>query len=146
VIRLPAVQSRGRPLVAIDSSGVGRAATDQLIAANLPATLVPVTLTAGLGMSREKWNRTGLTAWKVSKTHLIGTMLVALETGRLKFAPGLKLVPALEAELRDYRVSITRSANQTYGAKSGQHDDLVTAVALACWLENAKGKIIRVAR
>lgn len=137
-VRLPAIQARGRPRVGVDSTGVGRAATDQLIAAKLPATLIPVTITAGMGVVPERWNQVGPMGYKVAKTHLIGALLVALETERLKFAPGLKLVPALEAELRDFRVKITAAANQTYGAKSGQHDDLVIAVALACWIgENA---------
>lgn len=137
-IRLPAVQARGRPRVGVDSTGVGRAATDSLVAAKLPATLVPITITAGMGVVPERWNVTGPMGYKVAKTHLIGALLVALETGRLKFAPGLKLVPALEAELRAFRVTITASANQTYGARSGQHDDLVIAVALGCWVaENA---------
>ena len=110
---------------------MGRAATDELIAAKLPATLIPITITAGMGVVPERWNRTGPMGYKVAKTHLIGALLVALETERLKFAPGLKLVPALEAELRDFRVKITAAANTTYGAKAGQHDDLVIAVALA---------------
>lgn len=133
-VRLEAVQARGRPKIAVDSTGVGRAATDELIAAKLPAAITPVTITAGMGVIPERWNKTGPMGYKVAKTHLIGALLVALETERLKFAPGLRLVPALEAELRDFRVKITAAANQTYGAKSGQHDDLVIAVALACWL------------
>ena len=87
-----------------------------------------------MGVIPERWNQTGPMGYKVAKTHLVGALLVALETERLKFAPGLKLVPALEAELRDFRVKITAAANQTYGAKSGQHDDLVIAVALAVWV------------
>lgn len=133
-VRLEAVQARGWPRVAVDSTGVGRACTDSILAAKLPAIVTPITITAGMGCVRERWNQTGPMGYKVSKTGLIGALLVALETERLKFAPGLRLVPALEAELRDFRVKITAAANQTYGAKPGQHDDLVIAVALACWL------------
>jgi hypothetical protein len=143
-VRLPAVQARGHPMVAVDATGVGRAATDELLAARLPAILTPITITAGMGVIPERWNQAGPMGYKVAKTHLVGSLLAALETGRVKFAPGLKLVPALEAELREFRVNITRAANQTYGAASGCHDDLVIAVALATWLaENVQPVVIR---
>lgn len=133
-VKLPAIQARGRPMVAVDASGVGRAAFDSILAAKLPATVTPITITAGMGVVPERWNKSGPMGYKVAKTGLVGALLVALETERLKFAPGLKLVPALEAELRDFRIRITAAANNTYGAKSGSHDDLVIAVALACWI------------
>ncbi len=41
----------------------------------------------------------------------------------------------LVRELENFRVKITAAANETFGAwREGQHDDLVIAVALACWL------------
>src|SRR3954454_208945 len=55
-VRLPAVQARGRPKVGVDSTGVGRSATDELIAVKLPADLVPITITSGMGVIPERWN------------------------------------------------------------------------------------------
>jgi hypothetical protein len=37
-------------------------------------------------------------------------------------------------ELQQFQVKITAAANETFGVwRDGQHDDLVLAVALACW-------------
>jgi hypothetical protein len=40
----------------------------------------------------------------------------------------------LVRELQQFQVKITMSASETFGVwRDGQHDDLVLAVALACW-------------
>jgi len=40
----------------------------------------------------------------------------------------------LAREMAEMRVKITPSGNEQYGAwREGEHDDLVLAVALACW-------------
>ena len=52
----------------------------------------------------------------------------------------------LRAELLNFRVKITAAANETFGAwREGEHDDLVLAVALACWAgEHVKRPFFRV--
>ena len=41
--------------------------------------------------------------------------------------------PAFVAELEAFRVTLTAKGRDTYAARSGEHDDLVLAVALAVW-------------
>jgi hypothetical protein len=53
-----------------------------------------------------------------------------------KAAPGQKNLPeapVLKMELEDFRASVTDSGRWTFGARSGAHDDLVLALALALW-------------
>jgi hypothetical protein len=53
----------------------------------------------------------------------------------LKVAGGLKLAPVLVEELLNFKVKINvKTAHDSYEAwREGIHDDLVLAVALACW-------------
>ena len=39
-------------------------------------------------------------------------------------------------ELQEFRVRLTAKGRDTYAARSGEHDDLVIAVALAVWFGN----------
>lgn len=53
---------------------------------------------------------------------------------RLKIAANLRAAAALAKELSEMRVEITPSGNEQFGARrEGSHDDMVFAVALACW-------------
>src|SRR5262249_1510741 len=53
---------------------------------------------------------------------------------RLQIARSLPDAAALVRELRQFQVKITAAAPETCGGwRDGQHDDLVLAVALACW-------------
>jgi hypothetical protein len=56
-----------------------------------------------------------------------------LQAGRLQVARRLPLARVLVQELLNFRVRITEAANETFGAGEGEHDDIVVAVALACW-------------
>ncbi len=60
-------------------------------------------------------------------------LVTAFENGRLKIAKGLPLAGALMGELRAFKVRFTAKGRDTYAARSGAHDDLVMAVALAVW-------------
>ena len=55
-------------------------------------------------------------------------------SGRLRIAAALPEADTLVRELLAFQVKITAAAHDTYGAwREGTHDDLVLAVALACW-------------
>jgi len=134
----PAVQARGRPKLAIDATGVGRAVVDQFLGAGIAAELVPITITSGAGVTRDNWNKTAVTCYRVAKLDLVAAVRVGLDSGRLKIVPSLALAATLTKELRDYQVKVTQAAHETFNAREGAHDDLVLAVALAAWLgENA---------
>jgi hypothetical protein len=139
--RSPAIQARGWPWIAVDATGVGRAVVDQFLGAGFPAVLVPITITSGAGVTKDTWNQTGVTCYRVAKADLVAAVRVGLDAGRLKIAPALALARSLRTELQNYQIKITQAAHETWNAREGAYDDLVLAVALASWLgENWPGQ------
>ena len=61
---------------------------------------------------------------------------VLLQSGRLKVSQKLPLAKVLAKELAAFRVKITAAGNETFGNlwRESPHDDLVLALALACWV------------
>ena len=72
---------------------------------------------------------------------LIAGVQVLLEHGELKIAKQLKDACGLVKELLDMRMSVSGSTGRVrLGADGGgEHDDLVIALALACWRAKQKG-------
>jgi len=59
---------------------------------------------------------------------------VMLEAGSLRIAAELREAEAFVQELTNMRVKISASGHESFAAwREGAHDDLVLAVALACW-------------
>jgi hypothetical protein len=123
--------------LAIDFTGVGRPVLDIINLIGLPVKRVPILITGGHAITRDA--DTG--AYHVPKKELVSTLQILMQSGRLKIAKSMPLADKLSTELSNFRVKITASANESFGAwRDGQHDDLVLAVALACWLgENVGG-------
>lgn len=130
-------------VLAVDATGVGRPIVETL-ACELPIrrslTLLPITITGGdAPTSHTEGSRTW---WSVPKRDLVSSVALALEqeregdpdARRLQVAPSLHEARALVDELRAFRVTISDSAHDTYGAwRERDHDDLVLAVACAVW-------------
>jgi hypothetical protein len=118
---------RGRSHLVVDRTGVGAPVVDLLRLARLSP--VAVTITGGDAVTREGYHH-----YHVPKRDLVSTLQVLLQGGRLKVAQGLPAAQLLVEELLHFQVKITVAAHDTYGAwREGAHDDLVLAVALACW-------------
>lgn len=114
------------PALAVDATGVGRPVVDLLREHGLEP--VSVTITGGDVVVREP------PGWRVPKRELVSAVQVQLQTGRLKFAERLPLVPVLVRELLAFRVKISELGHDSYGAwREGSHDDLVLALAVAVW-------------
>jgi hypothetical protein len=111
----------------VDGTGVGRPVVDMFRKARLPVDIVPVMITAG---SKET-HQDGY--FHVAKTILISTLQVLLQQRRLQFARSLPETATLVQELQSYRVKVTPAANEVFNAREGAHDDLLLALALACW-------------
>jgi len=70
----------------------------------------------------------------VPKRDLMLAVQLALQEKRLQIAGKLEYGPALLKEMAEMRVKMTPSGSEQYGAwREGAHDDMVFAVALACW-------------
>lgn len=122
---------KSAPLVA-DATGVGRPVIDLLRQSFSSSRLHALTITAGTVETKDKQD--DVTYWTVPKRILVSTVQVLLQSNQLKIASALPEAATLVRELQNFQVKITDSAHDTYGAwREGEHDDLVLAVALACW-------------
>lgn len=125
-----------RPRLIIDATGVGNGVVDLVLAARLGIECIPLTITGGESVRHAPWPGGRVRAWWVAKHQLCSAVLAALESGRLKISdiphePGA-LDPGrlLREELKGFRVKVTKSANETYQSREGEHDDLVLSVAM----------------
>ena len=110
----------------IDETGVGHAVGDMFEAAGLSPNRV--TITAGLEATQH-----GGRSWHVPKALLISTLDARLHNGELQIANALAEAVALQEELKDFQRKVSDAGRATYNARSGAHDDLVLAVAIAVW-------------
>jgi Terminase RNaseH-like domain len=84
-----------------------------------------VSITSGNAFTKDKMH------YSVPKLTLISTVQALLHDGRLKIHKDLADVQTLVAELQDFRAEVTDSGYWRFGARSGKHDDLVLALAIA---------------
>jgi hypothetical protein len=114
--------------LAVDATGVGAPVVDMLKAARLGCDVSPVNITSG-----DRQTRSGPT-WNVPKQDLFAAVQVVLDRNQLKLARNLKELGTLIRELTDVRGITQISGRIRLGADGcGEHDDLVIALALACW-------------
>lgn len=122
------------PRLVVDATGVGRAVVDLFLDERMDATIYPLTITAGDNPRRDRWNLSSTLGYWVPKNELVSSVRASLESGRLKIAKRLQLADTLKKELVEFKVKITKAANETFSAREGTHDDLVLAVAMATWM------------
>jgi hypothetical protein len=133
VARIKEIMSKleGVSLV-IDQTGVGAPVVDMFNQAALKP--IGVLIHGGDRVTHEG------STWRVPKRDLVGVLQVLLQNQRLKVAPG-PLSDTLAKEMLNFKVKIDPlTAHDSYSTwREAEHDDLVLAVALACWYgENIK--------
>jgi len=116
----------------LDGTGVGVAVTDLFVEAKrqgaIPAAVSAITITAGFEATRVPGG------WHTPKRELIATTTVLLEQRRIEVIGGLPESATLKAELGNFRTKVSAAGHDSYAAwREQDHDDLVLAVALACW-------------
>jgi hypothetical protein len=121
------------PLLVVDATGVGDAVVEsvaeQMRAANVRGWLTGVTITAGNALTPTASGR-----WNVAKRRLASILMMLLGNRRLHVAPNQEHAKVLLRELGTFQVKITDSLNESFESwRERDHDDLVLAVALACW-------------
>jgi hypothetical protein len=144
--RYPAVVAHTRALIAalrahepradielvVDFTGVGRAVADLLVDEIRGADVELVTITGGYAVTRGEHGE-----WRVPKRDLASVVQVLLQSSQLRIAEELAHARTLTEELVNFRVKISLAGHDAYGAgaewREGNHDDLVLALALACW-------------
>ncbi len=110
-----------------DATGVGQPVVELLDAAELSVT--PVYLT---GSDRAVEEGREL---RLGKALMVSRLQVLLQCERIHL-PQTAEAKALIDELLNYEIRVTDNAHAQFGAfRTGQHDDLATALGLACWAE-----------
>ncbi len=118
-------QLEGATLV-VDGTGVGRAVIDMFREAGLRPLAVHITSGATVHFDKGYWY--------VPKKDLVAAAQVPLQDRRLVFTNASQWNDALTREMQAFKIKITESANDTYGAwREGENDDLIFAVMLAAW-------------
>jgi hypothetical protein len=123
--RMVSPQLRGKAELVLDISGVGRPVYDLFREYGLAP--IGVSITGGSAITNAG------NVWNVPKGHLISRIQALLHDGRLKIHKDLPDALALVSELQDFRVNFTETGYATFNARSGKHDDLVLALAIALW-------------
>jgi hypothetical protein len=91
--------------------------------------MTSVIITAGSAVTNP-----GPGLWHVAKKQLVSIMQVILGNSRLRVAPNQEHADTLKRELGTFKAKITDAGNETFESwREPDHDDLVLAVALACW-------------
>ncbi len=130
-------QLHGICSLTVDGTGVGAPVVEMLHAARLGCEIRAVTITGGEAASRSC--ASGREVWSVPKQDLIMGVHVLLEQGELKIVRRMNGVGSLVKELTDMRMRRGHTGKAKMGAEGyGEHDDLVIALALACWSANRK--------
>lgn len=133
VIELLRAPPLHRAMLIADQTGVGRAVVDMFrdaMRGRVSCDFCPVTITGGHEVTHSESGQ-----FRVPKKDLVGSLQTLLQTRRLRVAKALPDAAVLVRELETFRVKVTESANESFGAwREGQHDDLVLSVALAAWM------------
>ena len=128
IAKLPSEENY--PTLLIDQTGVGKPVVDLFRRTPMRANITPVCITAGQQASTQE-DGTRL----VPKVELVSCLQVLLQGRRLRVARDLPAAQKLARELQNFRMKVTLTTGDNLGAwRENQHDDLVLAVALACWM------------
>lgn len=123
--------------LAVDATGQGLPLVELLEAQKL--RVKAVIITGGEVPSRED------KYYRIPKAQLVTNLEILLEQGRLKIASDLPGFDLLHKELRAFSLDQNPdSGHVSFGARSGEHDDLLTAVLLAAWFASHRPRPGRV--
>jgi hypothetical protein len=129
IYRSPELEKKLKAVV-IDLTGLGRPVYDMMRKAGFHESLYAISITGGNAVTRDR------RIFNVPKRDLITNLQILFQNGTLQIAKGLKEGPALVDELTSFQTKISDTGMDTYGARSGAHDDIVLSVAMGAWLAN----------
>src|SRR5689334_11903181 len=117
----------------IDFTGVGRPVFDMFVYSGISP--LGVLITGGTDETSDGATRS------VPKLTLVSRLEALLHEGRLKIQRELAEAETLVRELQDSRVEFTAAGHLTFNARTGKHDDLVLALAIAVWRAHGGGMV-----
>ena len=110
----------------VDVTGVGRAVCDQL--SDLDVRHQKVSIHGGGAVGRLDDG-----TLSVPKRDLVASLVVRFEQASLLIPRRMRHADTLEKEATSFQMKLSASGHDTYNARSGEHDDLLLAVALPVW-------------
>ena len=116
--------------LAFDAAGIGRAFEPRLLSSAV-AGLVPIYPLVACSGWRPAGQKKGVIF--LPKSGLVDVFTKAMESGRLRVAD-LPLAAVLRHELSVYEERELPDGRRSWGAKRGEHDDVLSACQLAVWL------------
>ena len=129
IYRSPQLEKQFKGVV-IDLTGLGRPVYDMMKKAGFRESLYAISITGGNTVTRDG------RIFNVPKRDLITNLQILFQNGAMQIAKGLKEADALVDELLTFQTKISDTGMDTYGARSGAHDDIVLSVAMGAWLAN----------
>jgi hypothetical protein len=129
---------RGCSTLVVDETGLGRPVVDMFRSSTISAPIVPITITSGKTVSATEDG-----GYHVPKKQLVNCLQLLLQHHRLRIPSRLPEAKLLTRELLNFQVRFTPSANEVFGAGHQGHDDMVLAVAVACWFAERGQRIGR---
>jgi hypothetical protein len=130
--RIEGIPRRGQKYFVLDKTGVGMAAIEFFT----HLSPIGITFTAGKGEKAEQ-DAFGQWQFDVPKRNLVAAAQVLLQNHVMKIAAGMQFASVLMNELTAFKMKISLAGHDTYEAwRERDHDDLVNALAMACWLSN----------
>ena len=124
---LDSPELKGKAELVIDTTGVGPAVSD--IFSKRGRFFKAAKIHGGDAETCEE----GI--YRVPKRNLVSALQAGLQTGTLKISSALELAEVLREELLNFRIKINiATGHDSYEHwRSGDHDDLVLATAMAVW-------------
>jgi len=117
----------------VDATGVGKPVIDLLRTSG--ADIKEVYLTGSDQVVKGQWGLLHL-----GKSLMVSRLQVLLQMERIRL-PNTREAAVLTDELLNYEIRVNENANAQFGSfKVGRHDDLATALGLACWNDPAWGQ------
>src|SRR5205085_9457235 len=102
---------QGHATLVVDQTGVGRPFVEMLLKARVPCRIIPVTITGGHAVTVAEDG-----GHRVPNKELVTRLQLLLQGNRLKVPRQLPEVQQLGRELLNFRVKITKAANETFEA------------------------------
>jgi hypothetical protein len=123
---------RGKSELVVDATGVGRAVLDLFNGYGI--TPIGVLITGGTATTRDG------PMWHVPKINLVSRLQALLHDERLHIHKDIPDATALVSELQNFRAEYSESGYIRFNARSGKHEDLVLALAIALWRAHGDGE------
>jgi hypothetical protein len=120
----------------LDATGVGESVAE-LVEKEMPvADIYKVYITGGIDTNVDYSVR----EVRLPKSQMVSTLVALFDSKRIFLSKRGREIDAMIEELQNYEIHVSEKGADQFGAfKTGSHDDLVTALALAVWRGEAEG-------